>query len=51
MTASVWDATIWRRAANQIRPVSFQLGIAPNATGSVLVAMGNTRVIRGVMIA
>jgi ribonuclease PH len=38
------------RAANQIRPVSFELGIAPNASGSVLVAMGNTRVICGVMI-
>src|SRR5258707_8181470 len=38
------------RAADQIRPVSFELGIAPNATGSVLVAMGNTRVICGVTI-
>jgi ribonuclease PH len=38
------------RAPNQIRAVSFELGIAPNATGSVLVAMGNTRVICGVMI-
>jgi ribonuclease PH len=38
------------RAADQIRPVSFELGIAPNATGSVLVAMGNTRIICGVMI-
>ncbi|MFL6590943.1 MAG: ribonuclease PH [Chthoniobacterales bacterium] len=38
------------RAPDQIRPVSFELGIAPNATGSVLVAMGNTRVICGVMI-
>jgi ribonuclease PH len=38
------------RAADQIRPVSFELGIAPNATASVLVAMGNTRVICGVMI-
>ncbi len=38
------------RAFDQIRPVSFELGIAPNATGSVLVAMGNTRVICGVMI-
>ena len=38
------------REAEQIRPVSFELGIAPNATGSVLVAMGNTRVICGVMI-
>src|SRR3954449_13014737 len=38
------------RAPDQIRPVSFELGIAPNASGSVLVAMGNTRVICGVMI-
>jgi ribonuclease PH len=38
------------RAPDQIRPISFQLGIAPNASGSVLVAMGNTRVICGVMI-
>ena len=38
------------RAADQIRPVSFELGIAPNATGSVLVAMGNTRVICAVTI-
>jgi ribonuclease PH len=38
------------RAADQIRLVSFELGIAPNASGSVLVAMGNTRVICGVMI-
>ncbi len=38
------------RAANQIRPVSFELNIAPHASGSVLVAMGNTRVICGVMI-
>src|SRR5947207_3968286 len=38
------------RAPDQIRPISFELGIAPNATGSVLVAMGNTRVICGVMI-
>src|SRR5437764_1095374 len=38
------------RATDQIRPISFELGIAPHATGSVLVAMGNTRVICGVMI-
>src|SRR5881227_292476 len=38
------------RVADQIRPISFELEIAPNATGSVLVAMGNTRVICGVMI-
>jgi ribonuclease PH len=38
------------RAADQIRPVSFELNIAPHAGGSVLVAMGHTRVICGVMI-
>ena len=38
------------RTPNEVRPISFELGIAPNATGSVLVAMGNTRVICGVMI-
>ena len=38
------------RARDQIRSISFELGIAPHATGSVLVAMGNTRVICGVMI-
>src|SRR3954465_558977 len=38
------------RAADQLRPVSFEIGIAPHATGSVLIAMGNTRVICGVMI-
>ena len=38
------------RSREQLRPVSFELGIAPYAGGSVLVAMGNTRVICGVMI-
>lgn len=38
------------RCLDQIRPVSFELGIAPNATGSVLVSMGHTRVICGVTI-
>lgn len=38
------------RAPNQLRPVSFELGIAPHASGSVLVAMGDTRVICAVMI-
>src|SRR3989441_8410207 len=38
------------RAPEQIRPVSFELNIAPHASGSVLVSMGNTRVICGVMI-
>jgi ribonuclease PH len=38
------------RASNRVRPVGFELGIAPYAGGSVLVSMGNTRVICGVMI-
>jgi ribonuclease PH len=38
------------RAPDQVRDVSFELNIAPHASGSVLVAMGNTRVICGVMI-
>jgi len=38
------------RAPDQIRPITFELGIAPHASGSVLVSMGNTRVICGVMI-
>jgi ribonuclease PH len=38
------------RFPDQIRPISFELNIAPHATGSVLVSMGNTRVICGVMI-
>ena len=38
------------RAPDQIRPVSFELDVAPHATGSVLVGMGQTRVICGVMI-
>jgi len=33
------------RLPDQLRPVSFTAGIAPHATGSVLVAFGNTRVI------
>ena len=38
------------RAADQIRPVSFEPGIAPHASGSVLVSTGSTRVLCGVMI-
>jgi ribonuclease PH len=33
------------RLPDQLRPISFLPGIAPHATGSVLVAFGNTRVI------
>jgi len=38
------------RAPDQIRSISFDLNIAPHASGSVLVSTGNTRVICGVMI-
>lgn len=38
------------RLPNQLRPIQFRNGIAPNATGSTLVEWGNTRVICGVMI-
>lgn len=38
------------RAPNQLRPVSFILDFAPHATGSVLIATGNTRVICSAMI-
>src|SRR5919109_878087 len=38
------------RAPDQIRAVTFELNIAPHATGSVLVSMGNTRVICGVTV-
>lgn len=33
------------RAFDELRPISFETGIAPNATGSALVSFGNTRVI------
>jgi ribonuclease PH len=38
------------RQADQLRPLSFTPGIAPNASGSVLVAFGNTRVICSAML-
>ena len=38
------------RLPDQIRPINFELNIAPYASGSVLVTMGNTRVICGVTI-
>ena len=38
------------RTSDQVRAVDFELNIAPNAAGSVLVSMGNTRVICGVTI-
>jgi ribonuclease PH len=33
------------RRPNQLRPITFEAGIAPHATGSVLVSFGSTRVI------
>jgi ribonuclease PH len=38
------------RAVDQLRPLTFTPDIAPHATGSVLVATGNTRVICAAMI-
>jgi ribonuclease PH len=38
------------RLSDQLRELSFTPGIAPHATGSVLVATGNTRVICSAMI-
>jgi ribonuclease PH len=38
------------RQPDQLRPVQFDLGIAENATGSVLISMGKTRVLCGVTI-
>ena len=38
------------RAPDQLRPISFTADFAPHATGSVLVAAGNTRVICSAMI-
>ena len=38
------------RQASELRPIRFQNGIAPNATGSTLIEWGQTRVICGVMV-
>jgi|SRR6185503_19074802 ribonuclease PH len=38
------------RKPDQLRPIRFQNGIAPHATGSTLIEWGNTRVICGVTI-
>lgn len=38
------------RAANQLRPLRFQNGIAPYAAGSTLIEWGNTRVICGITV-
>ena len=38
------------RQPDQLRPITFEAGIAPHATGSVLVAFGSTRVICSAII-
>ena len=38
------------RAVDELRPVDFELDVAPHASGSLLVSAGSTRVICGVMI-
>lgn len=38
------------RCADELRPIRFQNGIAPNATGSTLIEWGQTRVICGVTV-
>src|SRR5947208_9184179 len=38
------------RTPDEIRPLNFELNVAPHASGSVLVSMGNTRVICAVTI-
>lgn len=38
------------RAPDKPRPVAFECGIAPHASGSVLISMGSTRVVCAVMI-
>ena len=52
MTAPASPATVRAdgRLADQLRPVRFQNGIAPYATGSTLIEWGHTRVICGVTV-
>src|SRR5258707_9715328 len=38
------------RKTDELRPIRFQNGIAPHATGSTLIEWGNTRVICGVTV-
>lgn len=38
------------RPCDELRPITFEANIAPNATGSVLVSFGNTKVICGASI-
>src|SRR5260370_37424937 len=38
------------RVPDELRPINFELNVAPHASGSVLVSMGKTRVICAVTI-
>src|SRR5260370_12192312 len=38
------------RSPDEIRAINFELNVAPHASGSVLVSMGQTRVICGVTV-
>jgi ribonuclease PH len=38
------------RGSDEVRPINFELNVAPHASGSVLVSVGQTRVICGVTI-
>lgn len=49
-TQGTKSSRIDSRRPDQIRPIRFQNGIAPYATGSTLVEWGNTRVICGVTV-
>jgi ribonuclease PH len=48
--ANAFSARADGRQPDQLRPIRFQNGIAPHATGSTLIEWGNTRVICGVTI-
>src|SRR5213593_1688969 len=50
LTSSLGAVRADGRRPEQLRPIRFQNGIAPFATGSTLIECGNTRVICGVMV-
>ena len=55
MTGSIADSNLIAlrgdtRRADALRPIRFQNGIAPYATGSTLIEWGNTRVICGITV-
>ena len=50
LQSAVPVARVDGRQPDQLRPVRFQNGVAPHATGSTLIEWGNTRVICGVTV-